>query len=142
MSCKEITNPASVAFTRFGNLIFIASNKFFCLNERGNVVEKIINKHIKRPYSLTIARDGRMVVCDGGDNAVKVLSPDGTRLLLTISDPDHKAPLSAVSHQDMFVLCYCVEDNVKVFSKDGVFLYSIGTRGSGDGQLNGPSGGV
>ena len=29
---------------------------------------------------------------------------------------------------------------VKVFNKEGVFLYNIGSKGSGDGQLNGSAG--
>ena len=89
---------------------------------------------------MTIARDGRMVVCDVGDNTVKVLSPDGTQLILTIRDSDHARPNTALSHQDIFVVSCYSRPNVKVFSNDGVFLYNIGTHGSGDGQLHNPSG--
>ena len=84
---------------------------------------------------MTIASDGRMVVCDIGDNTVKVLTPDGSQLLLTISDPDRALPWYAICHQGMFVVCYAGANTVKVFSKDGVFMYRIGTSGSGDGQL-------
>ena len=80
------------------------------------------------------------MVCDWGDNTVKVLSPDGTQLFLTISDPDHWIPFSAVSHQDIFVVSYYRVDNVKVFCNDGVGLYNIGTHGPGDGQLYYPTG--
>ena len=140
VSGKEIIQPSSVAFTRSGDLIVIASNKIFCFKERGKLVKSIDNKRLKKPDDLTIARDGRMVVCDVGDNAAKVLSPDGARLLNTISDPDHPRLWSAVCHQDIFVVCYYRANNVKVFSQDGVFLHSIGTHGSGDGQLLGPLG--
>ena len=95
---------------------------------------------MKKPDDLTIAHDGRMVVCDVGDNTVKVLTPDGARLFNTISDPDHTRPWSAVCHQDIFVVCYYRANNVKVFSKDGVFLHSIGTHGSAEEQLLGPLG--
>ena len=135
ISGKEIINPTSVAFTRSSNLIVISSRKIFCFNKSGKVGKNTTHKHLEKPFRLTIARDGRMVVCDEGDNTVKVLSPDGTQLLLTISDPDHAQPWSAVSHQDMFVVCYNSTNNVKVFSKDGVVLQSIGTRGFGHGQL-------
>ena len=37
---------------------------------------------------MTIACDDRMVVCDRGDNAVKVLSPEGTELLQSFRAPD------------------------------------------------------
>ena len=140
MSGKEIIKPTSVAFTRSSNLIVISSGKIFCFNECGEVGKNITRKHLKKPFRLTIARDGRMVVCDKGDNTVKVLSPDGTQLLLIISAPDHAEPFSAVSHQDMFVVCYHSADRVQVFGEDGVFLYGIGSFGSGDGQMWGPTG--
>ena len=138
LSGKEIIEPTSVAFTSSSNLIVIASNKIFCFNESGKVGKNIPNKHLKKPFRLTIARDGRMVVCDWGDKTVKVLSPDGTQLLLIISDPDHAPPWSAISRRDMFAVCYSSTNNVRVFNKDGVFLHSIGTLGAGDGQLSFP----
>ena len=140
VSNKKIIQPTSVAFTRSSNLIVIATRKIFLFDERRQLVTKITNKHLKKPDRLTIVHDGRMVVCDWGDPTVKVLSPDGTKLLLTISDPDHAAPCFAISHEDIFVVSYFWEDNVKVFNNDGVFLYNIGTPGSGDGQLHLPAG--
>ena len=140
VSHKEIIYPTSVAFTSSSNLIVISNSNIFRFDERRQLVTKITNKHLKGPFHLTIARDGRMVVCDVGDNTVKVLSPDGTQLLLTISDSDHVRPSTAVSHQDIFIVSYYSRHNVKVFSSDGMFLYNIGTHGSGDGQLYNPVG--
>ena len=140
VSHKEIINPTSVAFTSSSNLLVIAFRKIFRFDERRQLVAKITNKHLKEPYRLTIARDGRMVVCDWGDNTVKVLSPDGTQLILTIRDSDHAIPNTAVSHQDIFVVSYHKVDNVKVFSNDGMFLYNMGTHKSGDGQVLYPAG--
>ena len=136
---KEIIRPTSVAFTSSSNLIVIVNCKIFRFDERRQLVTKITNKYLEKPFRLTLARDGRMVVCDRVDDTVKVLSPDGTQLILTIRDSDHARPFYAVSHQDIFVVSYYLKDNVKVFSKDGVFLYSIGTPGSGDGQLGHPA---
>ena len=143
VSHKEL-KPISVAFTWF-QLIVIAdrSTKIFRFDERRKLVSKITNKHLKKPVSLTIARGERMVVCDEGDFTVKVLSPNGKQLLLTISDPDHSyaAPYKAISHQGIFIVCYSGwTENVKVFSKDGVFLHNISTHWSGDGQLWNPAG--
>ena len=141
ISDKKLIKPSSVAFTRSGELIVIASGKMLCFDcESGKLVKKITSKHLEKPHRLTIARDGRMVVCDRADDTVKVLSPDGTVLLPTISDPDRAIPWFAVCHQDRIVVSYNWPHNVKVFSNYGVFLHSIGTRGSGDGQLNDPGG--
>ena len=140
ISTKELTEPTSVAFTRSSDLIVIASRKIFCFNESGKFVKNITCKHLNKPFCLTIARDGRMVVCDLGDYTVKVLTSVGSRLLLTISDPNRAWPWYAVCHQDMFTVSYLGAITVKVFSNDGVFVYSIGTAGSGDGQLSFPAG--
>ena len=140
VSHKKMIKPTSVAFTKSSNLIVIASMKIFRFDERRQLVTKITNKRLEKPSRLTIARDGRIVVFDWGDDTVKVLSPDGTQLLFTVCDPDHGMPVSAVSHQDIFVVSYYLVNKVKVFSKDGVFLYNIGTYGSGDGQLYKPIG--
>ena len=143
ISAKKLLQPTSVAFTSSNCVIVIASHRIFRFNESGKFVENITHKHLKEPDCLTIARDGRIVVCDGGDDAVKVLTPDGTQLLHTIIDPDHACPWYAIYHQadqNVFVVSYYNPNNVKVFSDDGVFLHSVGTPGSGDGQLYGPVG--
>ena len=140
MGAKQLTEPTSVAFTTASEVIAIASDSIFWFNKSGELVKTFVNKHLKDPFRLTIARDGRMVVCDWGDNTVKVLSPDGTRLLLTISDPDRGCPWFSICHQDLLVVCYRWSHNVKVFSKDGAFLHSIGARGSGESQLKYPAG--
>ena len=88
---------------------------------------------------MSVTTDGHMIVCDWGDKSVKVLSPDGTELLQSFSAPYCAVPPSfAVCHQDMFFVSYGRALCVKVFSKEGVFLYDIGSGGSGDGQLNEP----
>lgn len=123
--------PTSVAFTKSGELIVVASNKIACYDESYKFIKHLNNGHLKKPEHLSIAPDGRMVVCDAGYNVVNVLSSDGLRLLLTISDPDRVTPWYAVFHQNMFFVSYPESGNVKVFSHNGVFLYNIGPKGSG-----------
>ena len=121
----------SVAFNKSGELIVIASNKILCFDESYHLVRNVSNKYLKQPGRLTIAGDGRLMVCDGGDKTLKVLSPDGSQLLLTISDPDRGTPFCPLHHQNMFfvsfpdfsILTIQSEFNIKVFSDDGVFLH-------------------
>ena len=100
-----------------------------------------ILKEIKFPFSLTVACDSRLIVCDLGDNSVKVLSPDGTELLQSFRIPDcDESPWEAVSHQDKFFVSYPTAGCVKTFNKDGDFLYDIGDELAGEGQLSKPRG--
>ena len=66
-------------------------------------------------------------MCNWGDHTVRVLSSDGSQLLLTIRESANALPRNAVCHQKMIFVSYYLAGIVKVFSeKDGVFLYSIG----------------
>ena len=125
-----LITPTSVAFTKSSELIVVSSsNLIFCFDQSYRFVKNIAltNKELNSPRRLTIAGDGRLVVCDWGDHTVKVLSSDGSQLLLTIRESTNALPRHAISHQKMIFVSYYLAGIVKVFSeKDGVFLYSIG----------------
>ena len=125
-----LITPTSVAFTKSSELIVVSSsNLIFCFDQSYRFVKTIAltNKELNSPRRLTIAGDGRLVVCDWGDHTVKVLSSDGSQLLLTIRESANGLPRHAVCHQKMIFVSYYWAGVVKVFSeKDGVFLYSIG----------------
>ena len=125
-----LITPTSVAFTKSSELIVVSSsNLIFCFDQSYRFVKNIAltNKELNSPRRLTIAGDGRLVVCDWGDHTVKVLSSDGSQLLLTIRESANALPRHAVCHQKTIFVSYYLAGVVKVFSeKDGVFLYSIG----------------
>ena len=92
-----------------------------------------------KPVSMNIACDGSVLVCDRGDNRVKVFSPDGTNLLQSVSDQDCvESPCLALRHQDMFYVSYGKAKCVKVFNNEGEFLYKIVTEEPG--KLHRPTG--
>ena len=135
-----LEEPGSLAFTKSGNLIVIDSTHVSLFTEDGLFI-KHIRKHLINPWSVSVGTDDHIIVCDKGDKSVKVLSPDGTELLQSFSTPDCDAsPWFAVYHQDMFFVSYGRAHCVKAFTMEGVFLYDIGSEGSGDGQLSSPTG--
>lgn len=140
-SAAMLTEPTSVAFTQSGDVVVISDGAMICFTARGKLVAQVNNKHLKVPFSLTIACDGRMVVCDLGDKSVKVLSPDGKELLQSFSAPDcDDSPWQAVCHQDKFFVSYPAARCVKTFNNDGGFLYDIGNENADEGQLSKPHG--
>ncbi|KAL9984414.1 hypothetical protein ACROYT_G006702 [Oculina patagonica] len=144
-SAKRISKPLSVAFTASGDVIVIHGErtqtyKMSIFTECGQF-NKQIRENLDDPFAVSVTTDGRMVVSDCGDGTITVLSPDGTELLQAIKDPDlDESPLFAVNHQGMYFASYGNAHCVKVFNKEGEFLYDIGSEGSGDGQLGCPSG--
>ena len=140
-AAKKLRNPTSVAITNTGNVIIIASSAIYCFHENGQFVNNITNQHLCNPFKLTITCDDHMVVSDQGDKSVKVLSPDGTELVQSFRASDcHESPWIALCHQNMFFVSYPSAHVVKVFSKEGEFLYDIGIERSGNGHLSKPLG--
>ncbi|KAL9984430.1 hypothetical protein ACROYT_G006719 [Oculina patagonica] len=138
---ERLNEPFSVAFTRSGEIVVVHSGTISVFTESCQFIKHITNDRLKSPWALSIARNDCMIVCDSGDKAVKVLSPDGAEVLQSFSAPDcDESPWFAVFHQDMFFVSYDGVHCVKAFSKEGLFLYDIGSEGPRARQLKGPFG--
>lgn len=144
-SAGSIGHPTSVAFTTSGNVIAIHGSqcqpqKMFLFTENGQFIKQI-SQHLidpQDPQSVSIRSDGHMIVCDASDKSVKVLSPDGTKLVQSLNAPDcDKCPGYALYHEDKFFVSYYLAHDVKVFNKRGELQYSIGMEGSRDERLDG-----
>ena len=125
---QKLTKPiGSVGFTGYSEVLILNSGSITCFTEDGHFIRNFTNNCLIEPGDITIACDGRIIVCDWGDNTVKVLSPDGTELLQSFSAPDcHTPPIFALYHQGMFYVSYAQDHCIKVFSGEGVFLYDFG----------------
>ena len=143
---KRLGEPWSVAFSRSGDVTVShrtaeQPDKIAVFAESGQFMKHITNKHLRNPWKVSVGQDGYLIVLGWRDHTIKVLSTDGTELLRSFSAPDCRwFPESAVCYQETFFVSYFWADCVKVFNKEGVFLYNIGSEGSGDGQFNGPVG--
>ena len=142
---KRLGKPWSVAFSRSGDVIVShctagQPSKIAVFAESGLFIKHIINKHLKDPWRVSVGRDGHLIVYDWGDKTIKALSADGTELFQSFTAPCDWFPWFAVCHQEMFFVSHFSAHCVKVFNKEGVLLYNIGSKGSGDGQFNCPVG--
>ena len=132
--------PRSLAFTKLNNIIVVGeespkSSKISVFTENGQpVIMHIIGKRLLNPCSVSVRSDGSILVCDSGDISVKVLSPDGTKLLRAFKINNYDAfPWCAVYHQGKYFVSYRLAHCVKVFNEEGKLLYDIG-------QFNRPAG--
>ena len=134
----------SMDFTINGSFIiiphFILDRQMHLFDENGKFIKHIGQGYLIKPRAVSVSHDGNLIVCDWGDRLVKVLSPDGTKLLQSFSDPHFpSSPWFAVYHRDMFFVSYSTSGAcVKTFNKDGVFLYDIGGEEFGEGRLRWP----
>ena len=113
--------PFSVVFADCGDLltlVFRSKNELCLFSEKGQFIKHYSERHLKKPQHLSIARDGRLIITDAGDNKIKVLSPDGNDLLLSFITPNcDKFPKCAVYHLEKFYVSYPEDDCIKVFAK-------------------------
>ena len=138
---------STVAFTKSGDIIAILpavgrhDRKISLFTETGQVIKYFNDEHLEEPVHVSVGFDGRIIACDWKENEIRVISPDGMHLLQSFrASRGDKSLLCAVYHQDRFFVSDYEANSIKVFSKEGKFLYNIGSEGSGDGQLNHPSG--
>ena len=143
----SIGHPMSLAFLRNDDLVFThefkAHEEQMSLYTANGGFIRGFSKHLVRPLSVFVKTegDGQVIVCDVGDNTIKVLSPDGTILLQSFSPPKCNDSPEFVFHKNgTFFASYIRQHCVKVFNNEGVFLYDIGSYGCGEGQLNSPAG--
>jgi len=139
------SEPYSSAFTETGDVLacipFNGDNKLSLFTEDGKFIRHVNDSHLKYTVRLSVASDSRIITCDVPDNEIKVLSPDGKDLLLSFRAADcDTCPYCAVYHQEKFFVSYSDAHCVKVFNNTGVYLYDMGSEGSGDGQLSEPFG--
>ena len=131
----------SMDFTINGSFVAILSSqpktKLYLIDESGESIKEIGQKYLKWPKSVSVSHDGSIIVCE---RSIKVLSPDGTKLLQSFSCiPFPNFPRFSVYHQDMFFVSFVLRRAcVKTFSKYGVFLYKIDGKGSAEGRLTRP----
>ena len=135
---------SSVAFTRSGDVLSNAEsgdNKLTLYTEGSQFIRYISDEHAKTPWHISVGSDGRIITCDHKGNTIKVLSPDGKNLVQSFRAPGCDAyPWCAVYQQDKFFVSYPMANRVMVFNNAGEYLYDIGSKGSGNGQLRFPIG--
>ena len=130
--------PRSLAFTKFHNILVVdetsaKSSKISVFTENGELV-KHIGEHLSNPCSVSVGSDGNIIVCNSGDASVRVLSPDGTKLLRSFKTKSYDSfPWCAVYHEGKYFVSDRMGHCVKVFNEEGEPLYDIG-------QFNRPAG--
>ena len=111
--------------------VFSHLSKISVFTPHGYFVMGIGAEFLTNPCSVSVKNDGQIIVCDSGDRSVKLLSPDGTKLLKSFKAKDaDTSPWFAVHDQKRYFVSYRIGQSVKVFDEDGVYLHDIGKFGA------------
>lgn len=100
---------------------------------------------LTKPVGVAIDGNGRIYVADVTSRVVKVYESNG-HYLMTVGDPELLVRPTDVAVNDEGTRIYVVDTGgigskkhqVQVFDGEGLFIKTIGTRGSGEGEFNLP----
>ena len=128
---KDVLKLLSLAFRKNGDLIVVyltleRKTRISLFSESGQFIREITNEHVKEAYRLSVAPNGNIILYDLGDKKIKVLSPDGEELFQSFSTD---IPADIIYRQETFFVSLPCNHVVRVYNKEGVFLYDIGGEG-------------
>ena len=123
---------SSLDFTESGDIIAVTPgdvHKISLFSEEGQFVKHIDSEHLKFPFHISTDGVDDITVCDRESNEVIIISHDGTGLVTCIAASEHsRSVMCAIYHKDTdrYFVSDSKADLVKVFDKNGNFLYEIG----------------
>jgi len=142
----ELGQVSGVELDARGNVWVIhrADPPILQFDASGRFLKSVGTGMFVQAHSLHFDRDGNLWAVDGDGrdgkgNHVYKLDPSSGHVLLTLPEMFNRpADVVTSANGDVFVADGHVNSRVVKFSKDGRFLMSWGTKGSGRGELNTP----
>ena len=123
--------------------IFVTSrndNKILVFGQSGEHISTFHNGNsLSEPRGISFDADRNLIVCDTGNKCVRFFSPDGN-IFKTIGAGRLRMPCKCVCHEGKLFVSDRDAHLIKVYNSNGRFLYEFGTYGTGDGELNNPTG--
>ena len=123
--------------------IFVTSrndNKILVFGQRGEYISTFHNGNsLSEPRGISFDADGNLIVCDTGNKCVRFFSPEGN-IFKTIGAGRLRMPFDCVCYKGKLFVSDRDAHLIKVYNSNGRFLNEFGTHGTGDGQLNHPTG--
>ena len=115
-------------------------NKILVFRQSGEYISSFHDGNsLREPRGISFDADGNLIVCDTGNKCVRFFSPDGN-IFKTIGAGRLRMPFDCVCHKGKVFVSDRDALLIKVYNSNGRFLYEFGTYGTGDGELNHPTG--
>ena len=99
--------------------------------------QKTNNRPLNNPRGISLDAQGNLIVCDTGNECVKVFSPE-SGISKTIGWST--MPTCCLCYENKIFVSDYEEHRIKVYSSEGNFLYEFGNYGTGNCELNQPAG--
>ena len=140
---QDLVNmPTGISIDNEGRIFVVnrKNNKIFLFNSNEEYV-MTVNRvgSLKNPRGISLDYLGNLVVCDTENKCVRILNPDGD-ILKTIGWGLLNMPFDCLCFEDKIFVSDRDANLIWVFNTQGECLYTFGVYGTGDGELNHPTG--
>ncbi|KAL9968711.1 hypothetical protein ACROYT_G020829 [Oculina patagonica] len=139
---NQVNAPTGISIDNEGRT-FVANrdnNKILLFNPNGEYVSTVNkSRPLNNPRGISLDSQGNIIVCDTGNKCVRFFSTEGN-ILKTIGVGWLHMPFDCLCHEDKIFVSDREAHVIKVYNNNGRFLYEFGKRGTGDGELNHPTG--
>jgi len=140
----QFSAPDSVTFAE--GCLYVADpeeEQIFVFSQQGRLI-RTFGQNIRKPIAITLDLEGNIVVLNNGTNSIQVYDPlSGDLLVAHAPFPDDKRydPIGiVVDHSGNFLISDFEQHIIRRVSPAGKVIGSIGSPGSGFGQLRAPVG--
>ena len=86
-------------------------------------------------WSLSLDRNGNVIVADPGNRLIKIFTPDGKFVMKIGGQGYFSYPVHCVQCGEYFIVSDRDEHCIKVFNREGHFQYKFGKKGRGEGEF-------
>jgi len=143
---RKLIRPMSVAVTP-DRKIYVADpdvngvHLFDLEDDEYDLITEIDGYTFVSPVALAIGKDNSILVADSVLGSIFQIDPDGDRVTKLISDKELKRPTGIAYSKSTgnIYVSDTTNHQVRIYSKDGILVKTIGERGSEYGQLNYPT---
>ena len=143
-SDEQLNKPRGLTVSTDGDVL-VAD----CDNHRINILDQslrfkrhVTHQSMKNPQDVKLTRDEMYVLCDSSPCVLRVLSRAGEMILVTRGDGmqvSYACFFCLDAEQNLLISDFGAHD-VKIFSKDGTYLHTVGQEGHERGMLYHPTG--
>ena len=144
----QFRQPCGLAFADNNNNIIVVerdNHRVQIVSAQGKFLRQFggegsLDHQLNRPLGLSVDSEGNIIVADPRNKLIKIFSPRG-HLVRTIGcDGSLIFPFHCIQHENYLIVSDSDDHCVKVFDREGKFLYKFGKQGTGDGEFGWPRG--
>ena len=145
-----LSSPSGICTDTSGRIYVVdrGNNRILLFDSEGELVKEVGEEsmsyghvQLKEPRGISLDPEGKIIICNSGKSCVLLLSSEGD-LLLTFdgSACGLELPFDCLYHEDQIYVSDFKGNSIKIFNKNGDFLFQFGEQGSGDGEFQNPTG--